>query len=297
MEVQGTTVQMAEANAERTVQQTINTPTTDINGNGNVEQATTFDAGNIDLGDGAVSSQEGQQGTPNVEDDNLLKEDKKDATFNPEDFNEEDEEGLMEGYSLSAFSEMLSLEDPEDEEFVRGHLRQMQELGFTQQQVDHVIQMQIDLYQQELDESDSVHQEQENEFTHEKVAQRLKDNLTTEEKRNYKSVLSWVKGMENSGVPKEWINDAMGNPALVKMFHALYKGNVNTNSVQEIKQTQTKASQVTPQAVLKQWQGWMGKQKGTVSREQSREFISKYQNMISEADREQFETIFKSILK
>ena len=213
----------------------------------------------------------------------------------------EENEELICGYDLKKLGYDVDLSDPEDKASVESYLKAFSEQGMTEQQVNCVIGLLLEESDKEDKEAEiekaRLEKEEAEQYSHKRVQERLRQELSTEEKRNYKAVYSWVKDIESSGVPKEWITDAMSNPALVKMLHSLYKGAVNTNSVKDIPEPSTKASNVTPQAVKENWTSWLMSQKGTVSREQSKEYISKFLPMIKDSDMAEFQQIFKSIIK
>lgn len=230
-----------------------------------------FDPNKVDFGDGEEKE---------VED----KEDKEELN------------GEYEGYSLDEFKDVMDLSDPEDEKLVREKLKAYREAGFTQAQVNKVINDMVELYRQDAQEAYEKELEEEKMYTPEAILERLKKELTTEEKREYKHVANWFSQIGKGAIKDQHISDALSNPSLVKILTVLYKNSTNTNVVRDTGDTTPKSSSISPQAVFERWQEWIKGQKN-VTRDASRNYIKQFENLISSDDKETFNQIFKSILK
>lgn len=190
----------------------------------------------------------------------------------------------------------MDLSDPEDEKLVREKLKAYREAGFTQAQVNQVINDMVELYRQDAQEAYEKELEEEKLYTPEAILDRLKKELTTEEKREYKHVANWFSQIGKGAIKDQHISDALSNPSLVKILTVLYKNSTNTNVVRDTGDTTPKSSSISPQAVFERWQEWIKGQKN-VTRDASRNYIKQFENLISSDDKETFNQIFKSILK
>lgn len=202
---------------------------------------------------------------------------------------EKDEALIIEGYDLNEYKDILDFDDPEAKEIINSELKRLKELGFTPEQAKVYIDSHLQAYQEQ-------EQEEREMYSQKGTEKRLKENLTKDEWRNYKNIANWVKTSESMGIPKQHINDALGNPALVKMLNALYSSNVNNNKVVEQKNPTPKVTTVSPIAVREQWEKWISKQ-DKVSVEASKAYLDQFKPYIKEDDKGLFDTIFKSIYK
>ena len=213
--------------------------------------------------------------------------------FDPDKISEEDldrdEALVIEGYDLNEYKDVLDFDDPEAQEIISSELKHLKELGFTPEQAKVYIDSHLQAYQEQ-------EQEEREMYSQKGTEKRLKENLTKDEWRNYKNIANWVKTSESMGIPKQHINDALGNPALVKMLNALYSSNVNNNKVVEQKNPAPKVTTVSPIAVREQWEKWISKQ-DKVSVEASKAYLDQFRPYIKEDDKDLFNTIFKSIYK
>lgn len=243
------------------------------NPNQTTEEKKVFDPNTVDFGDGSETKEE-----------------------ETEDKQEEELNGEYEGYSLDEFKDVMDLSDPEDEKLVREKLKAYREAGFTQAQVNQVINDMVELYRQDAQEAYEKELEEEKLYTPEAILDRLKKELTTEEKREYKHVANWFSQIGKGAIKDQHISDALSNPSLVKILTVLYKNSTNTNVVRDTGDTTPKSSSISPQAVFERWQEWIKGQKN-VTRDASRNYIKQFENLISSDDKETFNQIFKSILK
>lgn len=260
------------------------------------ETNTTFDPTKADLGVSEVQTETETKGEKEIFDPNKVDfgEGEEKEVEDKED--KEELNGEYEGYSLDEFKDVMDLSDPEDEKLVREKLKAYREAGFTQDQVNKVINDMVELYRQDAQEAYEKELEEEKMYTPEAILDRLKKELTTEEKREYKHVANWFSQIGKGAIKDQHISDALSNPSLVKILTVLYKNSTNTNVVRDTGDTTPKSSSISPQAVFERWQEWIKGQKN-VTRDASRNYIKQFENLISSDDKETFNQIFKSILK
>lgn len=260
------------------------------------ETNTTFDPTKADLGVPEVQTETETKGEKEIFDPNKVDFGEGDEKEVEDKEDKEELNGEYEGYSLDEFKDVMDLSDPEDEKLVREKLKAYREAGFTQAQVNKVINDMVELYRQDAQEAYEKELEEEKMYTPEAILDRLKKELTTEEKREYKHVANWFSQIGKGAIKDQHISDALSNPSLVKILTVLYKNSTNTNVVRDTGDTTPKSSSISPQAVFERWQEWIKGQKN-VTRDASRNYIKQFENLISSDDKETFNQIFKSILK
>lgn len=157
---------------------------------------------------------------------NKTQEEVQEETFDPETMFEENEELYIVGdYDFSKYKDTIDFENPKAVEELETAAKKYKENGFTQEQIEFMLEERI----QEADEK-----ENDDVPTLENIKEKLNKTLSVEEKRNYKSINSFVndtfKGTELEGYTK----GIMGNPMLVKMMNIAYKGSLRkTGSINQ----------------------------------------------------------------
>lgn len=294
MEGENTTMQGTVDNS------TPSTPDTTPVSTENVDMGSVVENFGNEVGDQNVQSQENQDSNsventtneqePKTENEETVDDNKE---FDPDnvDFESEDKPVYkdIEGYDLEFAKDILDFESEEAMNYIKGELAELKELGFSQAQAEKYINSHLKFY---IDQ-----QAQEQELRSEKhIKEKLNEKLTKEEKGNYKAILNWVKEVSQTGAfPTEWIGETMSNPNLVKIFNAMYKDRTSNNKVQEVPQPTPKSIMSVKDAVEK-YKDWIVKEKGA-SREKTTEFVNEMRTHISEKDMENFNQIFKSVIK
>lgn len=130
---------------------------------------------------------------------------------NLEDLFDNDEDNYnISGYNLSKYKDVLSFDNPEDMREFNDYIDKFSQLGFTQEQIEFLIDDEI---------NDS---EEPKELTKKDIKEKL-NSLSVEEKRNYRAINSFVNnaliGTELQGKERQ----IMSNPALVKLMNIVYK--------------------------------------------------------------------------
>ncbi|MGL5056832.1 MAG: hypothetical protein ACRC6A_05665 [Fusobacteriaceae bacterium] len=135
-----------------------------------------------------------------------------DAEFDPDEEDFDDERYTIHGYNLESLNDILFLDDPENVEVATAWLAKYVDAGFSQEQMEFLIR-------KEMAEEEKPTKKGK---TASEIKDDLKTNLTSEERRNYKAVNSFLadtlEGTELEGYRKE----IMQNPYLVKFANAIY---------------------------------------------------------------------------
>lgn len=217
--------------------------------------------------------------------------------FDPEnvDLDEEEVEDKpnykdIEGYDLEYIKDIVDFDNPEAVEYIKSEMGKLKKAGFTQEQAQLYIDSHLNAYKEEEEEERKLNSK-------EYVVNHLKEKLTKEERMNYKPILSLMNEISSTGAfPKEWVKDAMSNPNLVKILNGIYKYQTNTNKVVEVPTPKQKAH-MSPSAAFEKYVDWMGKQSNTTLEKTSSFIESDLKPYILEKDMQEFNQIFKSLMK
>lgn len=152
-------------------------------------------------------------------------EETEEAEFDPDEEGFDEDEYTFEGYDLSAFKDKFDFSTEENVGIITKYLSGLQDQGFTQAQVEFLIEKEL---------SDEDEEEPKNKpKTAAEIREELKANLTQEERRNYKAVNAFVADMLEGSELSEFKKEIMSNPNLVKLMHVAYQkslgktGNIN----------------------------------------------------------------------
>lgn len=169
-----------------------------------------------------TETEENEESQEEFDPDNLELEDETDYTF--------------EGYDLSKFKDNIDLTNENVRASLENVSKELKEQGFTQQQIEWLMQKEID----------AVTNKKETGPTKEQIMEDLKKNLTVQERRDYKVVGNFLKenlkGTELEGYYKE----AMANPIVYKFIHTLYNKTLSgkplsVGTAKDSKETKTQA--------------------------------------------------------
>ncbi len=138
---------------------------------------------------------------------------------------EEDELDLFEserynigGYDFTAFKDDFNLDEDANVESLSKYVAKYKDLGLTQQQVEGLIRTELE---------DETEEEEKPKVDYK---EKLKTELDTEEKRNYKNISSFtsnlLKGTKLEGKEKS----IMKNPQLVSFLNIIYKSKINAGA-------------------------------------------------------------------
>ena len=155
-----------------------------------------------------------------------------DDTFNPEDlFGEEDintDSYMFGSYNLEKYKDVLDFTDEELTQEFNEQVEAYESRGFTQEQIEFILDEKIaDIKEREEKRLAKPSQKE--------IRERLQQNLSKEEIRNYKPTVTFVKDILSGTEFEDKTNDILQNPVLVKIFHQAYKKSLgrttNMNSI------------------------------------------------------------------
>ena len=177
--------------------------------------------------------QEEQKETPQI-DDNQEEEEEQSL----EDMFENDEDLYkIEDYDLSKYKDNFDLANESTREELSTYAKTLKEKGFTQEQVEWLIEDRLN----DTDEEETADKS--------KVISNLKEKLTVEEKRNYKILNNYISSKLKDTDLADYREEIMTNPGLVKLINLLYKDNLNktTNINSSVKSKEKKLSSISLQ--------------------------------------------------
>ena len=147
------------------------------------------------------------------EQEETTEEQEVDTEFNPDEIDFDDDEDLYKfgDYNLSKFKDVLDVSSDEVVEDIKNTAKELSEHGFTQEQIEYLIEKSMDNTPQEVKEP-----------TREEVMKELKENLSVAERRDYKKVGSYLKEQLKGTELEGYYKEAMSNPGVYKLVHTLY---------------------------------------------------------------------------
>lgn len=212
--------------------------------------------------------------------------------FNPDeiDFDNMTPYDEVEGYNFGDLVREYGIDTDDQEALdeVKAYAKRLKDAGFNQEQANLFFRTFLDNVVNDMNEEKEM-------YTPANISKSLNEQLTIEEKRNYKPILNWIKSANvNGALPQKMINDAMSNPTLVKFLNVLYSNHANSRTPIEIQKPVIKGGLSAVGAVEK-YQEWM-KSQNTVSPEQTKAYVESLRKMVDSKSLEDFNNIFKSIL-
>lgn len=196
-----------------------NTDINDVQDNQDVNDVDDNEIDDIDPNDdGTVDDEtddaEGNEGSEEGENDN---------NFDPDNLEfEESEDYTFGDYNLSKFKDSLDFTNEAVREGFNTLSKELKEQGFTQAQIEWLMEKEISAAQSKRNFEPSKEQ----------VMKELKDNLSIQEKRDYKAVGSFLKENLKGTEIEKYYKEAMANPAVFKIVHALYSKNMSGKPIE-----------------------------------------------------------------
>lgn len=177
--------------------------------------------------------------------------------FDPDEM-EFDEDNVIAGYDLSKFKDKFDLDDPE----IIAQAEELQKLGFTQEQMEYFAEKQLV-------------KPEEPKRTKQDIQNELKEKLTTQEKRNYKSVVNFVKSSLEGTEYEKYANDISTNPNLIKLFNQMYMKSQGKSPTKTKRQKgEVRGKKITPEQARKEYMDeYIGKAE-VKSAEARKEFLN-----------------------
>ena len=219
-----------------------------INGTGTVDttvtdiQDTTTPDNDVDVTDdnGTVGNELDITDDTDNTDDNETTDDKEQDSgeFDPDnlDFEETESDYTFGDYNLSRFKDNLNFADENIRNGFNVLSEELKKQGFTQSQVEWLMQKEIEAVQNKKSAAEP---------TKEQVLKELTENLSIQERRDYKAVGNFLKESIKGTEIEKYYKEAMANPAVFKIVHALYNKNIGgkflgigtTKDTKEVKST------------------------------------------------------------
>lgn len=158
-----------------------------------------------------------------------------DEEFDPDKMFEDDvDQYNVAGYDLSKYKDVLNFEDESVVEEFSQYIQKYSDKGFTQEQIEFI-----------LDDRLSDVDEKPKRPSMKDIQARLSQELSREERRNYRAVNAFVSGALNDTDLAGREKEIMQNPALVKLMNIIYKKSLgsttNLKSTQKPKEGQLKS--------------------------------------------------------
>ena len=199
---------------------------------------------------------------------------------NKMDFSEND--ATFGKYDLSKFKDKIIFENTEAMEAFNQEAKKLEELGFTQEQVDYMCESVLGLNNEP---------QQPEKLTRKEVQANLKKVLTIEEQRNYAAINNFateaLRGTDIEGNTKE----IMSNPYLVKLVNAVYRkaagGKVINKSTVPVQKAD---ATYTMQGIQKNYENFMTK---NPTKEEETKYLGNLYKRIPEKLKGEFEFIYE----
>ena len=158
--------------------------------------------------------------TPETEEGEETEEDN---NFDPDNLEfEESEDYTFGDYNLSKFKDSLDFTNEAVREGFNNLSKELKEQGFTQAQIEWLMEKEISAAQNKRNFEPSKEQ----------VIKELKENLSIQERRDYKAVGSFLKDNLKGTEIEKYYKEAMANPAVFKIVHALYSKNMSGKPIE-----------------------------------------------------------------
>lgn len=153
-----------------------------------------------------------------ADEDTIIKDDKEiqdeNTDFNPDEleFEENESDFTFGDYNLSKFKDDINLTDDNIRNFLNDKAKILKEKGFSQNQVEFILEEEIK----------EARAKQITKSTKEDIIKDLKENLTIQERKDYKNVGSYLKESLKGTELESYYTEAMSNPIVYKLIHSLY---------------------------------------------------------------------------
>lgn len=187
-------------------------------------------------------------------------------------------------YDLSKFKDNLDLSNEDVRNSFVTLSAELKEQGFTQSQIEWLMQKEIDAVANKPKETGP---------TKEQILEDLKNNLTMQEKRDYKAVANFLKESIKGTELEKYHKEAMANPIVYKFIHNLYSKNLSgrpltTGTTKESKETKT--SDMTFEEAVNGYAGYIKEHLG--DGEDRTPTINKYLKGLSKENQKKFKEKF-----
>ena len=184
-------------------------------------------------------------------------EEEKEEDFNPENATFEDESLYqIEGYDLTEFKEVVDLGDPEKRQQAESQLKQLKEMGFTQDQIKFLINNAVQDLQAETEPKKELR-------TQKEVTAHLNQGLDKDTKLNYipltRNVKEWFAGSKYEKHTGRMVKD----PDFLNMVNYLSKKIKGEPEGLGGVKHEVSATKITPQGAKQQFNNFLTSEKNT----------------------------------
>lgn len=223
-------------------------------------------------------------GSTETEDTEGATEQQEESTeFDPDnlEFEETEEDFTFGDYNLSRFKDNLNLSDENVRKGMTELAAELKENNFTQAQIEWLMEKEISAVQNK----NSI------EPTKEQVMKELKETLTIQERKDYKAVGGYLKENLKGTELEKYYKEAMANPAVFKIVHALYSKNISGKPITPTKDTkEVKKPEKTFEQVTEEYLDFLSK--SSLSKEDKKPHIEKILSSLSKTQRAEFKKMF-----
>lgn len=203
--------------------------------------------------------------------------------FDPDtlEFEEAEEDFTFGDYNLSRFKDNLNLSDENVRRGMTELAVELKENNFTQAQIEWLMEKEISAVQNK----NSV------EPTKEQVMKELKETLTIQERKDYKAVGGYLKENLKGTELEKYYKEAMSNPAVFKIVHALYSKNLSGKPITTAKDAkEVKKPEKSFEQVTEEYLDFLSK--SSLSKEDKKPHIEKILSSLSKTQRAEFKKMF-----
>ena len=184
-------------------------------------------------------------------------EEEKEEDFNPENATFEDESLYqIEGYDLTEFKEVVDLGDPEKRQQAESQLKQLKEMGFTQDQIKFLINNAVQDLQAETEPKKELK-------TQSEVNAYLNKNLDKDTKLNYIPLTRNVKEWFSGSKYEKHIGRMVKDPDFLNMVDYLGKKIKGEPAGLGGVKHEVSATKITPQGAKQQYNNFLTSEKNT----------------------------------
>mgnify|MGYP003604074111 CR=1 FL=1 len=184
-------------------------------------------------------------------------EEEKEEDFNPENATFEDESLYqIEGYDLTEFKEVVDLGDPEKRQQAESQLKQLKEMGFTQDQIKFLINNAVQDLQAETEPKKELK-------TQSEVNAYLNKNLDKDTKLNYIPLTRNVKEWFSGSKYEKHIGRMVKDPDFLNMVDYLSKKIKGEPAGLGGVKHEVSATKITPQGAKQQYNNFLTSEKNT----------------------------------
>lgn len=227
--------------------------------------------------------------TPEEIQEQETKEDEEsEEDFSIDDLDLLENETTFGKYDLSKYKDNLAYENIEAMDNLKQVAQKMDELGFSQEQVEFILD---NIYEA----SQEIEEQQPKKMTKTEVQNHLKETLTPDEKRDYKVVNNYVKEMVKGSEFEGLEKNIMTDPLLIKFARLFYKKSVGSKVINKSNVPEQKTNvNYTAENAQAQYDKYLSENPDS-KREDKVNFLTGIYKKLPEKEKGKFENIFDGL--